>query len=94
MSSLNQNTVNAIAAAIVVEGDDPQMQDIEEGLGHLLQYHLNATRINHGSINVNRMAFRVFQDMDVVMDDFTIVKAVLPSAKCITTTLKPLYAER
>ncbi|KAF7877704.1 hypothetical protein EAF04_001375 [Stromatinia cepivora] len=62
MLRLRQNTMDAISAAVDVEDNNPQMQEIEEGLGHILQYHLKATHINYGSVNLNRMAFRVFQD--------------------------------
>ncbi|KAF7942993.1 hypothetical protein EAE96_010939 [Botrytis aclada] len=73
MPSLNQD---AIATAIVVEHDETQ--DFVNGLGHILEYYLEHNNIDYGSVNLNRMAVRVFEDM---APHFEIMKAIQQKVK-------------
>ncbi|KAM0124996.1 hypothetical protein ACHAO1_010814 [Botrytis cinerea] len=70
--------MDAIATAIVVEHDETQLQDFVDGLGHILQYHLELTHIDYGSVNLNKMALRVFHEM---APHYEIIEAIRQKVK-------------
>ncbi|KAF7880483.1 uncharacterized protein EAF02_007329 [Botrytis sinoallii] len=73
MPSLKQDTMNTIAAAVAVKDDDPRMQDIQKGLGHILKHHLDANSINHQFIDVNKLAVYIFKDMVKHFEMITVI---------------------